>query len=114
MLASTASRSKPWNPDPHANRESSHTGSNSFNVTNNLVPGDNRQRWMGKLPINDVKIGATNSARGHANQNLPFSKLRVRLVHENQRLSWTLKDHRFHNSQYLSFGNSKTSPPRTF
>jgi hypothetical protein len=69
---------------------------------------------MGKFTVNDVKISATNSARGHANQNLPFSKLRVRLVHENQRLSWTLKDHRFHNSQYLSFGNSKTSSPRTF
>jgi len=99
--ASIASRSKPWNADAHTDREPIYTGPDSFNVTDNLMPGNNRHRWVGKFAVNDVKIGPTNSARGHANQNLPLSKLRIRPISENQGLPWTLEDHRFHDHRHI-------------
>src|SRR5213595_3447544 len=70
---------EPWNSDTLTDRKFFCARSNCFDAPDNLVSGDQRQFRIWQFAIDNVQIGATNSARAHAHEQL--SRLGVWLRH---------------------------------
>src|SRR5436190_22897414 len=70
---------EPWNADAVAQGKSFDTSADLFDTSGNLVAQDQWQLWVRQFAIDNVKIGAANRARGHAQQQ--FSGPRLWLWH---------------------------------
>jgi hypothetical protein len=70
---------KPRDADTLTDRKSLHSFADLFHVADDLMTGNKRQFRIGQLAIDDVKVSATNRARGNTNEQL--SPPRFRLWH---------------------------------
>src|SRR5262249_22924806 len=90
---------KPRDPDSIADGMITHLGANALHAADNLMPGHDRNLWIGQLAIDNVEIGATDAARLYLHENLGRAGRRDLSIDSLQRASaGTEKRHGAHVS----------------
>ena len=69
-FALAARPTEPWNPNAIADFESIHIFADGFHAPDNFVAENERQLRLRKFAIDDMQIGATDSAGGNADKHL--------------------------------------------
>src|SRR5581483_10197729 len=71
--------------------------SDLLDAPHNLVTENQRQLRIWQLAIDNVKIGPTNAARCHANEQFSPARLRIGNVAQSEGCARSLEDHRPHS-----------------
>src|SRR5262249_18697039 len=70
VLANAASMPQPWHANSRANRKSLRASAGCHDASNDFVPWNERQSWVGQLAINNVQIGAAYRTSSNLDQHL--------------------------------------------
>ena len=61
---------EPRNANAIADAEMLDVGCHGLRAADNLVAGDDRQSWFGEVAVDNVQVGAANTASGNLEQDL--------------------------------------------
>jgi hypothetical protein len=87
---------EPGHADPLADLESPSAGACRSYCTHDFVAEDQRQSGMGEVAVAYVKIGTADAAGADSEENLPWSRGRIRQLARSERLAHGLENHRAH------------------
>ena len=100
VVAVAAGPAEPGHADARPHGEVADAAAQRLNPADDLVSGYDRIARLRQFAVGDMQVRAAHAAGQNTNQNLTGTRLRLRPVHQPQRLARPIKNHRTHAKGY--------------